>query len=434
MSSFIGGAIDSFVKKSNDSYKILDDGITGMKQTLVDNTKAIYSDAQNLYNNVSDATSKAMTGDWSGVKNLFLNVGTSIVSYGTSNATRQVSQSSQQLASMVSNRGAGALKASNNVNPPSAVADNYNKNLATIFRELQAQQRMDMRVSLRVAPLQNADYADQTIIDRLQYVLGNYQAQYNGSTIVQTDALTGTRGTTIYGFLFEALSQEVGLVFPYTPQVSFSQQVTYETTNLFQSNLAMHNYGGTPPPSISLNAKFTADTKENAKHMLSAIWFLKAASKSDFGMQATASDKRIPGTPPPTLYLNGYGDYLMNYIPVVIKGYNYSFPDDRDYTNVMFNLANAMKFVEYFSDSSDTIAANSNVSNIYTIRNMLPIQMDVKIDLLVQPNIWQHIHKFDLMSYKQGNIHIKNNPVKASSSPSYSPNLAESFERSGWTW
>jgi hypothetical protein len=196
----------------------------------------------------------------------------------------------------------------------------------------------------------------------------------------------------------------------------------------------MHNYGGTPPPSISLNAKFTADTKENAKHMLSAIWFLKAASKSDFGMQATASDKRIPGTPPPTLYLNGYGDYLMNYIPVVIRGYSYSFPDDRDYTNVMFNLANAMKFVEYFSDSSDTIAANSNVSNIYTIRNMLPIQMDVKIDLLVQPNIWQHIHKFDLMSYKQGNIHIKNNPVKASSSPSYSPNLAESFERSGWTW
>ena len=77
--------------------------------------------------------------------------------------------------------------------------------MATIFRELQAQQRMDMRVSLRVAPLQNADYADQTIIARLQYVLGNYQAQYNGSTIVQTDALTGTKGTTIYGFLFEAL-------------------------------------------------------------------------------------------------------------------------------------------------------------------------------------------------------------------------------------
>lgn len=427
--SSIGSTITSSLQdtKAGKSLTSIKNNVVSMGTTYIDNAKELW--------NLSEGVTKAaLSGDFSGL----LNSASSLLGFSSSNATKTMSSSSptlqlsQQLASAVSSKGAGALKASNNVMSATGVSDSYSKNLATVFKELQAQQKMDMRVSLRVAPIQNPDYADVSIIDRMQYVLGNYSAQYDGSTITSLNSMVGSRGTTIYGFLFEALAQNVGLVFPYTPSVGFSQQIKYDTTEIFQSNLALHTYGGTPPPSINIKAKFTADTKENAKYMLAAIWFLKAVTKVDYGIQAAAGDRKIAGTPPPTLYLNGYGDYIMNYIPVVIKSYSYSFPDDRDYTTVMFNLANAMKFVEYFSDESSSIQANRNGSDIWTIRNMLPIQMDLNIDLLVQPNIYQHVHNFNLQNYKQGNLQLKNNPVKSTTSPNYT--MAQSYQKSGWTW
>ena len=427
--SGIGSTITSSFQdtKAGKSLTSIKNNVVSMGNTYIDN-------AEELWNLSKGVTTAALNGDFSGL----WNSASSLLGFSSSNATKTMSASSptlqvsQQLASQVSSRGAGALKASNNVLSATSASDNYSKNLATTFKELQMQQKMDMRVSLRVAPLQNPDYADVSIIDRMQYVLGNYSAQYDGDTITSLNSMVGSRGTTIYGFLFEALSQNVGLVFPYTPTVNFSQQIKYDTTEIFQSNLALHTYGGTPPPSISIKAKFTADTKENAKYMLAAIWFLKAVSKVDYGIQAAAGDRKIAGTPPPTLYLNGYGDYIMNYIPVIIKSYSYSFSDDRDYTTVMFNLANAVRFVEYFSDETSNTQVNKNASDIWTIRNMLPIQMDLNIELLVQPNIYQHVHNFNLQNYKQGNLQIKNNPVKSSSAPNYS--ISQSYQKSGWTW
>ena len=293
----------------------------------------------------------------------------------------------------------------------------------------QLQRNDDMRVSLRCAPLTSYSNIDETIIDRLEYVLGTKQQYYSGNipTGSSGQIYGEMQGVNITSFLYEALAPTVGLVFPYTPAVSFNYGVNYDTTSLFQSNLAMQHYNNTPPPTISIDAKFTADTKENAKYMLAAIWFLKAVSKCDFGYQAKSGNNRIAGTPPPVLYLNGYGGYIMNYIPVVIKSFNFRFPDDVDYTNIMFNLSNAVKFVDYFSNN------NSNeVNNQYIIKNMLPIQMTISIQLTIQPNIYKNVHNFDLNAYKQGIIQFKASAVKNTSSPQY---FSESlYSRAGWTW
>ena len=388
---------------------------------------SVWDAAKKDFNNAKELAGSMMKGDVNlkDVTSNVLNIAQSAMSNG-------ISASAKALATKVLSNGAGALMASKTATPSTAVADSYSQSLETTFKQLQAQQRSDMRVSLRVAPLQNVMGESASIIDRLQYVLGNQITDVNGSTTTATNDYSGTAGTTLYGFLFDALAKNVGLIFPYTPQISYNQQVKYDTTEIFQSNLSLNNYAGTPCPSIGINAKFTADTKQNAKYLLSALWFLKAVTKTDFGVQATVADRRVPGTPPPTLYLHGYGDYIFNYIPVVIKGFSYTFPEDRDYTTIMFNLANAVKFVEYFADDSYNPQVNKNASSIYTIRNMLPIQMDVKIDLLVQPNIYEHVQNFDLQSFKEGNIHIKNNPVKGSTAPQYS--LADSYRKSGWTW
>lgn len=361
------------------------------------------------------------------------NTGKTYIENQWDNASKLVSKSNMCFTSLSENLGIGTQKASNK-NTNSSVAQNYTETLKTTFARLKSQQKDDLRVSLRCAPITSASSGDQSIIDRLEYVLGSQKSSVNGSTILDNcnNIVSQNSGTLLYGFLFEALSPTVGLVFPYTPNVKFSYNVNYDTTTLFQSNLAIQHYSSSPPPSISLSAKFTADTKENAKYMLAAIYFLKAVTKCDFGYQATAGGKRLPGMPPPVLYLNGYGDYIMNQIPVVVKSFDFSFPDDRDYTTIMFNLRNAVKFVEYFSDAGLSDSVVSNSSSIYVMKNMLPIQMDISMNLLIQPNIYNQVHQFDLNAYKQGILQFKANPVKDTSAPQYT--LTNAYGKAGWTW
>lgn len=349
------------------------------------------------------------------------------------NASKMVSKNDMCFTSLSENLGIGTQKASNK-NTNKSVTNDYVETLQTTFANLKKNQKNDLRVSLRCAPITSASSGDTNILDRLEYVLGSQKSQVIGTTITNNcnSIINQNSGVTLYGFLFEALSPTVGLVFPYTPSVKFSYNVNYDTTTLFQSNLAIQHYSGSPPPSISLSAKFTADTKENAKYMLAAIYFLKAVTKCDFGYQATAGGKRLPGMPPPVLYLNGYGDYIMNQIPVVVKSFDFSFPDDRDYTTIMFDLRNAVKFVEYFSDTGLTDSVVSNSSSIYVMKNMLPIQMDISMNLLIQPNIYNQVHQFDLNAYKQGILQFKANPVKNTSAPQYT--LINAYGKAGWTW
>lgn len=361
------------------------------------------------------------------------NTGKTYISNQWDNASKLVSNNDSCFTSLAENFGIGSQKASNK-NTNTSVAKDYVENLQSTFQRLKAQQKDDLRVSLRCAPITSASSGDTSILDRLEYVLGSKSSRVNGSTILDNcnNVVKKDEGTLLYGFLYEALAPTVGLVFPYTPVVGFNYTVNYDTTALFQSNLAIQHYTSSPPPTIELSAKFTADTKENAKYMLAAIYFLKAVTKCDFGYQATAGGKRLPGMPPPILYLNGYGDYIMNQIPVVIKSFSYSFPDDIDYTTVMFNLKNAVKFVDYFSDAGLSDSVVSNSSSIYVMKNMLPLQLDVKISLIIQPNIYNQIHQFDLNAYKQGILQFKANPVKDTSAPQYT--LTNAYGKSGWTW
>jgi hypothetical protein len=185
--SGIGSTITNTLQdtKAGKSLTAIKNNVVSMGNTYIDNARELWS--------LKDGINSALSGDFSGL----LSSASSLLGFSSSNATKSMSASSptlqvsQQLASMVSSKGAGALKASNNVLSATSASDNYSKNLATTFKELQAQQKMDMRVSLRVAPLQNPDYADVSIIDRMQYVLGNYSAQYDGDTITSLNSMVG---------------------------------------------------------------------------------------------------------------------------------------------------------------------------------------------------------------------------------------------------
>lgn len=284
--------------------------------------------------------------------------------------------------------------------------------------------RTDKRVSLNCSPL-TRNTNTQDYIQRLNYVLGEGRYTLN-------------KGQTIYGFLNSTLCKSCGLIFPYTPDIDIQHSVNYDRTEITHSNLAYSHYKNTPPPTINLTATFTADTRENALHMLSAIWFLRAVTKCDFGERAYVDKNRnaIPGMPPPILYLNGYNS-IMDNIPVVVTSFGYKLPKDKHYVPLGINLdsptqafadrrlysdvnggfnddfqgnatnAQGIKYLNGIANSikalqSDSTEFENNRYNNYYFHNWLPTEMQFSINLQIQPNLLKYKKKFNLNWYKMG--------------------------------
>lgn len=278
--------------------------------------------------------------------------------------------------------------------------------------------RTDKRVSLNVASLINgASSSDSNFAQRVTYVLGQKKLA----------------NRYVYGFLYGCLNKSCGLIFPYTPSISFSHSVNYETTEIIHSNVHAVSYKNTPPPTISLNATFTADTRDNALHMLSALWFLRACTKCDFGEYAD-KDTNIPGMPPPVLYLNGYNQ-IMDNIPVVIERVDFTFPEDKDYVALGINLnSNSSKFIynvhntyekqsgnmmlngikyalENITGGTTNITTNGNPNGDFYFNNWLPTELKFQISLKIVPNLLKYKKQFDLNKYKMGLYNLKNQNV-----------------------
>lgn len=228
----------------------------------------------------------------------------------------------------------------------SAINDAYK----IVTDEENIDKKTDYRVSLNVIPMNNLNntyVTESEFNQRLGYVLGDSE-----------------------GFLYKLYNKTAGLVFPYTPSITMNHSVNYEQTDISHSNLSIQNYQNTPPPSLSINADFTADTKENAIYMVGAIWFFRSLTKMDFGLRA-----QQPGMPPPVLYLNGWGA-LVNNIPVVISSFNVSLPKDKQYVSVQ--IGNTTQWV--------------------------PTKITMEIGLKIQPNIEKYKQQFDLQGYKRGDF------------------------------
>jgi hypothetical protein len=277
--------------------------------------------------------------------------------------------------------------------------------------------RIDKRVSLNVAPLVNgAADTGSSFAERVTYVLGQKKIPY----------------TSVYGFLYGCLNKSCGLIFSYTPSISVSHTVNYESTDITHSNINALHYRNTQPPSFTINATFTADTRDNALHMLSAIWFLRAVTKCDFGESSSEGSNNYPGTPPPILYLNGYNQ-IMDNIPVVVEYFSYSLPEDKDYVQLGINLNTTgdNKFIYTGTNSgttesgstflngiktalsnitgdSTTVVTNGNPNSNYYFSNWLPTEMKFTINLRVATNLLKYKKQFDLNKYKMGIYNLPN--------------------------
>ena len=349
---------------------------------------------------------------------------------------------------------------------PANIAD-VRKN--AIKKMIDSSSKTDRRVCLKVAPTVHFK-SDYDFAKRVAYVLGTQDVTYPKSNdLITSDSL-------FRGFLRSQLGKAQGLIFPYTPKITMSYNVNYEKTDFIHSNLSFNSYKNSPPPTISLNAKFTADTKANAIHMLSAVWFLQACSKCDTGLNTMSkgdnkntANRSGAGLPPPVLYLNGYAN-LMDNIPVIIEGFTVDYPEDIDYVRLDLQmainkpkqrtfsdpLAESLKQTNPILDDNFSFFTSENAKGVsddrYSILTFwLPMTMSIPINLRIQPNIAQDIKTFSLDAYKSGvlkntgisnlissngSIDVGGMTVSGTSNTSNtgSKNLNRSFIPTGWSW
>lgn len=128
-----------------------------------------------------------------------------------------------------------------------------------------------------------------------------------------------------------------GVVFPITPQIQTTHSAKYSNASLTHSNYAMQFYEGSEVGSININGEFPIQNIAEGQYLLSVIYFFRAATKMFWGgsdpTTGIPSDV-LAGTPPPMLYLTGYGQYYFPKVPCVLTSFMHTLPEDKDYIEI----------------------------------------------------------------------------------------------------
>jgi hypothetical protein len=233
------------------------------------------------------------------------------------------------------------------------------------------------------------------------------------------------------------LADTDGVIFPYTPTIDTSYQAKYANYDLTHSNYRGYFYQNSSVENITIKGTFTAQDTREAAYLLAVIHFFKSVTKMFYGQDAEA------GTPPPLVYLSGYGQFQFNENPCVVSNFSYNLPTDVDYiratgfNNIGLNLENrrnrssgpaiggslgtVVAIIDrlknagldkgmvggYMSDSEQIAQMNqataatkqNNVQSTY-----VPTKMEISITLLPMQTRNQVSKQFSLKSFANGTL------------------------------
>jgi len=119
-----------------------------------------------------------------------------------------------------------------------------------------------------------------------------------------------------------------GIIFPFTPSISFEVKADYTASNPLHSNFPINFYQRSSVGSISITGKFSVENWVDAGMYLSTVKLLKALTKMRSG---GSTGDRDSGAPPPVCRLDAYGEFMLKNVPVVITSFRVELPDSVDY-------------------------------------------------------------------------------------------------------
>lgn len=159
------------------------------------------------------------------------------------------------------------------------------------------------------------------------------------------------------------LSQTSGVVFPYTPQITVTHQAKYGSQQLTHANYASYFYEGSEVQQITIAADFTVQNIEEGVYLAAVIQFFRACTKMFFG------DPTLAGTPPPMVFLDGYGPAYLPHVPCVVTQFSHTMPPDVDYLDVPVGI------------NLNSVAGNPVNTSNFAARTRMPTSSNMQISL-----------------------------------------------------
>lgn len=159
------------------------------------------------------------------------------------------------------------------------------------------------------------------------------------------------------------------MTWPATPKINQSIEVNYSTWELQHTNYQPSAFGNRATPVVTISGQWFSRNIEEATKTLEAIHLMRSATSMYYGRE---DNKK--GTPPPIGRLNAHG--LYNNTPVVVKTFQYDYPNDVDYISVdMFNGKQAV-----------------------------PVLFEMTVSLIVQVNMVETVKDYTLAKFVSGNL------------------------------
>ena len=124
------------------------------------------------------------------------------------------------------------------------------------------------------------------------------------------------------------LSAIGGIIFPYTPQVSFDVGADYASMSPLHSNFAINFYQRSKIGEIQIGGKFTVENSKEAAIYIATTHLLRSLTRMRSGGLTGDSDS---GSPPPVCRLDAYGEMVLKNVPVAIKSVRIELPEGIDY-------------------------------------------------------------------------------------------------------
>lgn len=139
-------------------------------------------------------------------------------------------------------------------------------------------------------------------------------------------------------------------VFPVTPTINLVSSAAYEEMAPTHSNYPFPQYVNSRHDDITVTGRFPVQSEEDGMYWVACVHLFRSLTKMFYG---ESSEK---GSPPPVVKLSGYGDYVLNNVPVVVTQFSFDLSDEIDYIKV-----NTGAFGEY-SSTYQMVPTNSMLS------------------------------------------------------------------------
>jgi hypothetical protein len=210
-----------------------------------------------------------------------------------------------------------------------------------------------------------------------------------------------------------------GVIFPYTPTIDTVYKAEYDPYTLTHSNYKGYFYKSSYVDQVTLRCPFTAQSTSEANYLLAVITFFKSATKMFYGQDAER------GSPPPLVYLSGYGEYQFNEHPSVITQFTLNLPSDVDYIRAGSPNNNGLNLTTLRDRQStalpSSLAGLQRLANAFLKKGALPsppsppslttnnptyvpTKMEINITLLPVQSRQQVSKQFSVKEFANGNL------------------------------